>query len=363
MTCHATVGARAVTAAGNAPQTVLGACLDQLEPLPSGANLGIVYGSEPMAPMADDIVRALRARTGIEQWLGACGAGVLGGPGGASERGLAVLTLKLPADGCRFLPSTALLPSSVGVLLAHAEIGSAEPAALLAGLARHGAATMVGGLSAAGRWPVQIAGAVMAGGVACLGFSADLPVVAGVATAGSPMGPSHRVTSAVGADILALDGRPALDVMAEELGDLYRHAGRRFAEKLWLAERSVGAGGMEGYRMRRVAAADPASGALRVEGGRPSAEVRLMRPDPAGSLGRLRELARTLRAKLNGRPPTAGVYLASRHRGHDLFGPAVDEVAILRKELGQLPLIGLVTDAEIFDGVIHEASGILVLIG
>ena len=189
MTCHATVGARAVTAAGNAPQTVLGACLDQLEPLPPGANLGIVYGSEPMAPMADDIVRALRARTGIEQWLGACGAGVLGGPGGASERGLAVLTLKLPAGSCRFLPSTPLLPSSVGVLLAHAEIGSAEPAALLAGLARHGAATMVGGLSAAGRWPVQIAGAVMAGGVACLGFSADLPVVAGVATAGSPLGP------------------------------------------------------------------------------------------------------------------------------------------------------------------------------
>ena len=151
--------------------------------------------------------------------------------------------------------------------------------------------------------------------------------------------------------------------MAEELGDLYRHASRRFAEKLWLAERSLGAGGVEGYRMRRVAAADPASGALRVEGGRPSAEVRLMRPDPAGSLGRLRELARALRAKLNGRPPTAGVYLASRHRGHDLFGPAVDEVAILREELGQLPLIGLVTDAEIFDGVIHEASGILVLIG
>ena len=43
MTCHATLGARAVTAAGNAPQTVLGACLDQLEPLPPGANLGIVY--------------------------------------------------------------------------------------------------------------------------------------------------------------------------------------------------------------------------------------------------------------------------------------------------------------------------------
>ena len=28
-----------------------------------------------------------------------------------------------------------------------------------------------------------------------------------------------------------------------------------------------------------------------------------------------------------------------------------------------MPLIGLVTDAEIFDGVVHEAAGVLVLIG
>jgi hypothetical protein len=46
-----------------------------------------------------------------------------------------------------------------------------------------------------------------------------------------------------------------------------------------------------------------------------------------------------------------------------MFGPGVDELAVLRRELGALPLIGLVTDAEIFAGVIHEAAGILVLLG
>ena len=116
--------------------------------------------------------------------------------------------------------------------------------------------------------------------------------------------------------------------------------------------------------MRRVAAVDRASGALRVEGGRPGAEVRLMRPDPAGSLAR----------RARSRPRCCGPsWPAGRRRpgstwrrataATSLFGPAVDEIAVLREELGQLPLIGLVTDAEIFDGVIHEASGILVLIG
>jgi hypothetical protein len=59
----------------------------------------------------------------------------------------------------------------------------------------------------------------------------------------------------------------------------------------------------------------------------------------------------------------AGLYLASRFRGRELFGPGVDELAVLRAELGGLPLIGLVTDAEIFDGALHQGAGLLVLLG
>jgi hypothetical protein len=88
-----------------------------------------------------------------------------------------------------------------------------------------------------------------------------------------------------------------------------------------------------------------------------------MRPDPTASLARLGDLARAMRDRLRDRPATAGVYLASRHRGAGLFGPGVDEIAVLRQELGQIPLIGLVTDAEIFEGAVHEGAGVLVLIG
>jgi hypothetical protein len=87
-----------------------------------------------------------------------------------------------------------------------------------------------------------------------------------------------------------------------------------------------------------------------------------MRPDPAASLARVGELARSLRAGLKGEA-TAGLYLASCHRGRALFGPGVDELAVLREELGGLPLVGLVTDAEVFGGAVHEAAGVLVLIG
>jgi hypothetical protein len=363
MTCRANLRSRAVTAAGRSWHGALGACLDQLEPLPAGVNFGVVYFADPLAPMADDIARALRERTGVRQWLGACGGGVLGGPSGACDSGLAVLVVELPDGGFRVLPSAPAPPDRYGLLLAHAELDDTGPPALLAELEGHGAGMVVGGLTAAGRSPVQIAGAVMGGAAACVGFGEGLPVLAGIATAGSPLGPAHRVTSALGGEILALDGRPALQVMGDELGDLFRHAAERFAPDLWLAERSASPAGVEALRMRRVAAVDRERGALRLEGGRLGPEVRLMRPDPASSLARLGDLARAMRARLRDRPPAAGVYLASRHRGAGLFGPGVDEIAVLRQELGQIPLIGLVTDAEIFEGAVHEGAGVLVLIG
>ena len=358
MSSQISARARAVAAAGRSWHGVLGACLDQLDPMPADANLGVVYLSEALAPVADEVIHALRARTGIASWFGACGTAVLGGVCG---EGLSVLVLSLPPAGFR-VRSGPGVAGRTGLLVAHGELDADGPRALLAELGMSSAASMAGGLAAGTRQLVQIADGVLAGSAACLEFAGEQIAVAGLATAGSPIGPPHRVTSAVDGEILTLDGRPALAVMTDELGDLFRHSGRRFAPELWVSERT-GRPGQEVMRMRRIVEIDEPRGALRVEGGRLGTELRLMRPDPAGSLARLRDLAGTLRARLRGHPPAAALYFASRHRGRGLFGPGVDELEILRGELGRVPLAGVVTDAEIFDGSVHEASGVLVLIG
>jgi small ligand-binding sensory domain FIST len=340
---------------------VLRACLDQLEPMPAGAHLGIAYLGERLAPVADDIVRALQQRTGVPHWLGASGSAVLGSPAGPDENGLAVLVTSVAGAGFRVLSSPTGPLRDCGLLLTHAEIEDADPDAGVATLAGAASVQVVGGLTAAGRSPVQIASDSLGSALDGIAFRRDVPVVSGIARAGAPLGPLHRVTSALGSTILALDGRPALEVLGEEMGDLFRHGGPRYASALWLAEPDPATG--EDLRMRRITGLDRGRGALTVSGGRLAPRVRLMRPDPAGSLARVGGLARGLRAGLDGRPPMAGLYLASRHRGGCLFGPGVDELALLRQELGALPLIGLVTDAEIFGGVVHEGAGVLVLLG
>lgn len=372
MTCHASAVARSVTAAGASWSRAVAACLGQLEPLPGGANLGVAYVGDQLAPMADAIVGALRAGTGIARWLGVGGAAVLDGRQGPREDGLSVLVLALPEDGFEVAASLRPALAGRGLVLAHAALDEADTAAgLLAELALSAPATVVGGLAAASRAPVHLAGgAGTAGSAATLALRGDLPAAAGLARACSPLGPAHRVTSALGPLILGLDGRPALEVMTEELGDLFRHAGRRAARQLWLADAgapatgAASAAGDAPLRVRRVVAADAARGALRVEGRRVGAQVRLMRPDPAASLARLAGTARGLRAALNGRGVAAGLYLASRHRGPQLFGPRVDELGVVRAELGGgVPLVGLVTDAELFGGAVHEGAGVLVLLG
>src|SRR5262245_50171354 len=201
--------ARAVAATGRSWHGVLGACLDQLDPLPADANLGVIYCSEALAPVADELVRALRARTGVPSWVGSCGSAVLGAAG---REGLAVLLLALPAGGFRVRAGLSGAASG-GVLIAHAELAEGGPGSVLTELAAAGASRTSGGLIAAGRQPIQIADGVLGGGAACLDFAPGQPVVAGIATAGSPLGMSHRITSALNGEILSLDGRPALAVM------------------------------------------------------------------------------------------------------------------------------------------------------
>ncbi|MFO1073713.1 MAG: FIST N-terminal domain-containing protein [Geminicoccaceae bacterium] len=361
MTCHASRTARAVTAAGTAWPRVVGACLDQLEPLPPGANLGIAYFGEQLAPMADAILDALRARTGVRHWVGAGGLAVLNGAQGTATCGLSVLVAALPEAQFHIAPALTSSIADRALVLVHAALDEADPQALLAEIAANAPAGVVGGLTAASRAPVHLAGAAAAGSAVSLGLHRELPAMAGLARACTPLGPAHRVTSALGSTILTLDGRPALAVMTEELGELFRHGGSRAARQLWLADGV--ASETVPWRVRRISAVDEDSGSLRVDGGRLDGPVRLMRPDPAGSLARIGALARDLRSRLEGREVACGLYLTSRFRSPGLFGPGVSELAVLRAELGGVPLIGLVTDAEIFAGCLHEGAGILVLLG
>ncbi|HTT79554.1 MAG TPA: histidine kinase, partial [Stellaceae bacterium] len=60
------------------PATLAAECLAQLPDAGRGANLGILYVSEPAAPVLPYIVQELAKESGIAAWVGGVGLGVCG---------------------------------------------------------------------------------------------------------------------------------------------------------------------------------------------------------------------------------------------------------------------------------------------
>ena len=100
-----TAGFAAAFAAGE-PRTLGARLVDQL-PREAEATLGILYVSEPAAPVLPGLVEELVAGTGIAAWVGGVGLGVCAAGEEVYERpAAAVLTASIPEDAFRIFAAT-----------------------------------------------------------------------------------------------------------------------------------------------------------------------------------------------------------------------------------------------------------------
>jgi hypothetical protein len=67
---------------------------------------------------------------------------------------------------------------------------------------------------------VQIAGEVSEGGASGAWIGSSIELVAGLSQGCAPIGPAHIATTAQKNVVMEIDGRPALDVFKEEIGDV-----------------------------------------------------------------------------------------------------------------------------------------------
>jgi hypothetical protein len=157
---HAT-GQDCSQAAKTALETMKGARL------PSGANLGFLYVTDHLAGDLGSILTFLRSRTGIENWDGSIGIGVIAAGAGETPHAehfnrpaIAVMVGSFPADGFRvFAPvvdGLGAFRQSHGDWIAghrpllglvHADPRAPKTVEILTGLAEASGAFLVGGLT------------------------------------------------------------------------------------------------------------------------------------------------------------------------------------------------------------------------
>ena len=372
-------GFTAAFASGDA--ATLGARLVAQLPREAEATLGILYVSEPAAQVLPKLVDELAVGTGIDHWTGGVGLGVCAlGEEIYDRPAAAVLTAAVPADSFRIFASTgnpaADLPRLHGrwieatrpiLALVHADprcpdllratidAGAATGAFLVGGLVSHRTRATLVARTTGGN-----ASGVDAGGMAGLMLAPNVGIATALSQGCVPIGPLRRIDEARDNVVMAIDGRPALEVFREDIGPELAQNLRRVGGIIFAGLPVTGSDTGD-YLVRNLMAIDPSQGWI-VLGAEvsPGDPILFCRRDPESAKQDLTRMVKQLAGRLSG-PPKAGVYVSCVARGASLFGDEGIEATVIRDALGDFPLIGFFANGEISRDRLYGHTGILTL--
>ncbi|WP_431861660.1 FIST signal transduction protein [Azospirillum sp.] len=370
----------AASAAGPDWGQTVKACLDKLGDV-RGCNLGFLYVTDSLAEQASSILNLLRGVTGIRDWVGTVGIGVLGGGEELFDQpAIAVMAARLPEESFRVFPvvSGDLEPmrrvaggwldrNGATLGLVHADPRNADLADLMTQLGEATGAFLVGGLaSSRGEYP-QFSGPgrgsddpVGDGGVSGVLFGNGLEVATGLTQGCSPIGPMRTITAAEENLIIEIDGRPALEVFKEDIGELLARDLNRVAGYIFAGLPITGSDTAD-YLVRDIIAIDPRMGWLAVaERVEPGRRILFARRDRQSAVLDMERMLEKLRKRLSG-PPKGGVYVSCVARGPNFFGEGNQEVAMIQRALGEFPLVGFFANGEVSNARLYGYTGVLTL--
>ena len=357
----------AAHAAGADWRALVEDCARQLSGAVAKPTLGFVYATDAFAAEFDAIVAALRERTGLADWVGTVGYGVVAGDREYfDEPALAVMTTALPREAWRLMPPSsewrvpALAGAGPGVAIVHGDGGEEALGERLADLAGASGAYVLGGLGSSRSELPQVAGSVGRAALSGVLLAPGLVNASGVSQGCSPIGAARTITAARDNLVESIDDMPALAALQADLAALPASEREAAARRLHVALPVPGSDTGD-YLVRNIVGVDPRSGAIAVgdlvEPGRTLRFVRRDRDAAGQDLARMAAAAR----RRAGAAPAASLYFSCVARGPNLFGPGSAELALLRRELGDAPLIGLFCNGEIANARLYGYTGVLAL--
>jgi len=350
------------------------ACLSQLGDAKGRANLGFVYVTDALADELPNILAFLRQATGIAEWVGTIGVGVFATDAEYFDvPAIAIMAASLPEGSFRVFPA---ITADIGAFrrenrewidaakpklaLVHGDPRNPRIPALVCDLAESASAFLVGGLTSSRRGFEQVADGITEGGISGVLFSGDIEVATGLTQGCRPIGLVHTVTTGFGNVLAEIDGREALDVLAEDSGE---DLGDDFAERIGAVEAAfpVEASDTGDYLVRNLIGIDAERGLL-VVGEKVSIGDKIMfvRRNEEAACEDMIQMLSHLRRRIAG-PPKAGIYVACVGRGPAIFSPANREIDLIRDEFGPFPLVGFSANGEICNNRLYGYTGVLTL--
>ncbi len=380
--------------------------------------LGLLYITDHYAEHAQNILDHLTAELPeVVDWSGTVGVGIASNNVEYfDEPALAVMLCDLPHDQYRVFSGVSPLPPKASghfkahTALIHADAGTPDLAGLIAEMAERTASGYVfGGLAASRKKPVQFAlsgygnvkghgaaGGVFSGGLSGVAFAQGAALMSRVTQGCQPVTRHHHITACEGNVVTELDGEPALDVMLSALKatlDQPREALAKVRSTLvglsdpaeLLSDRQVRHAGQFGAEVvvRHIIGLDPSRKGIAVSG-EPAVGMMLAfcernaqaaRADLIRVCAEIREelepeevsieIANALNAPEAESAPhparriAGAIYVSCAGRGGPHFGAASAELQIVRRALGDVPLVGFFAGGEIARHHLYGYTGVL----
>ncbi len=376
--------------------------------------LALLYITDHYAASAQDILDHLSAELpGVTDWSGTVGVGVASNNVEYfDEPAMAVMLCDLPSDQYRVFSGVA--PLGLGfeayTALVHADPATHDLAELVQEMAaRTASGYLFGGLSASRSQTVQFAASgdgnirghgaargVFSGGLSGVAFGPDVHLISRVTQGCQPVSAFRRVTEADQNLVVAIDGEPALDVLLRELDvSLDRPQEALDAIRATLVglvrgtaddgAQALGRGGNFGNDVivRHIIGLDPARRGIAIAE-QASVGMQLAfcqrnmqaaRADLIRICAEIREEFEPLELTMEtatalaaseadaaahpARGIAGAVYVSCSGRGGPHFGAPSAELQIVRRALGDVPLVGFFAGGEIARHHLYGYTGVL----
>ena len=384
----------------------------------SSPTLALLYITDHYAPYAEAILEHLGAELPlVTDWSGTVGVGIVSNNVEYwDEPALAVMLLELPSDQYRVFSGVA--PLGIGfeaqTALVHADGHTADLGELITEMAqRTEAAYVFGGLASSRRRSLQFAiggdgnisghggaSGVFEGGLSGVAFGPEVALVSRVTQGCAPVSKPRMVTAADRNLVLELDGEPALDVLLDDLAvslerpeeaiEAVRNTLVGLVSAQAVSQRQAGLSAVrstgnfgDDVTVRHIIGLDPTRRGIAIadhlEAGAELAfcrrNVQAARADLMRICAEVREelepqeisleVAHALQdSELEAAPHPArriagAVYVSCSGRGGAHFGGDSAELQIVRRALGDVPLVGFFADGEIARSHLYGYTGVL----
>ncbi len=356
-------------------QTLATACLQQLDEVPPEANLGFLYATDLLAGDIRKLLEYFRQRLPDCHWVGTVGVGICAT--GQEYHEIPALSVMLGefdpdafqvfagiSDGLDDFRQTHAhwYQDRRAVFgLVHGDPRNNQIPALTRLLAdKLNEGFLVGGLTSSHQRNPQIADGVTEGGLSGVLFSSGVDVLTRLSQGCAPLGPRHEITECRNNIIQRLDGRPALDVFKEDIGEILANDLERIGGYIFAALPVAGSDTGD-YVVRNLLGVDTENKLLAIgELVEPGRALMFARRDGNTARQDLEEMLHRLRGQLS-RPIRGGVYVSCLGRGQYLFGQNSEELKLIRDVLGDFPLTGFFANGEISNSRIYGYTGVLTL--